>query len=227
MAKLVLSTEGSIVDQRFLDDARLTVGRGADNAIVVDDAAVDDLQFAIVVVGNDHILEHLAQGAGTVVNGKPVRRRILQHGDVVELGVYHLRYVDAKTSSAFDLERTMLIAGLPPPMAAVAGDAAERTDSDAPPARVSTVHFPRGRVRWSDDTGGERTQELDRVVATFGVPGVQLAVVTRRPHGYFLTHVEGRVSARVNGRSIGTQPLGLRHGDVIEVGDDKLHFEIF
>lgn len=226
MAKLVLSTEGSIVDQRFLDDARLTVGRRAGNAIVVDDTAVADLQFTIVVVGNDHILEHASDGAGTAVNGKPVLRRILRHGDVIELGAFHLRYIDTKASSAFDLERTMLIAGLPPPVAAVVGIAAERADSDAPQARASVVNFPRGRVRWLGDARGERTQTLNRVVATFGEPGVALAVVTRRPHGYFLTHVEGRDRARVNGVSIGVQPQALRHGDVIEVGDDKLSFEL-
>ena len=48
-----------------------------------------------------------------------------------------------------------------------------------------------------DDSGG--TIELDRVVATFGRPGRRVAVITRRPQGYFLWHVEGRRRLRVNG----------------------------
>jgi len=68
------------------------------------------------------------------------------------------------------------------------------------------------------------TVELDRVVATFGKAGRQLAVVTRRPQGYFITHVEGRRYPRVNRQSIGTEPHPLRNGDVIDVADESLEF---
>ena len=68
------------------------------------------------------------------------------------------------------------------------------------------------------------TIELDRVVATFGRPGDQLAVIARRPHGYFITHVEGRRLPRVNRRSVGKNARALHHGDVIEVADQKLEF---
>ena len=73
--------------------------------------------------------------------------------------------------------------------------------------------------------GGSRvgeTIELDRVVATFGRPG-ELAVIARRPHGYFITRVEGRLP-RVNRRSIGKDARALNPGDVIEVADQKLEF---
>jgi uncharacterized Fe-S cluster-containing protein len=66
------------------------------------------------------------------------------------------------------------------------------------------------------------TIDLDRVIATFGTPGDHLAVITRRPHGFFIAHVEGRRHALVNGRPIGAQPRSLKDRDVIEVGDAKL-----
>jgi hypothetical protein len=93
-----------------------------------------------------------------------------------------------------------------------------------PTARPATIRFPSGRVRVL--TGGRPgdTITLDRVVATFGSPGKQTAVVTRRPHGYFITHVEGRRYPRVNRRSIGKEARVLHHGDVIEVADEKLEF---
>ena len=86
MAKLVLSTGGTIVDQRFLDDERVTIGRDATNTVVVDDPAVAGAHAAITVIGNDYILEDLGSAAGTNVNGVPAQRRVLQHGDVIELG---------------------------------------------------------------------------------------------------------------------------------------------
>ena len=33
--------------------------------------------------------------------------------------------------------------------------------------------------------------ELTKPLTTLGKPGVQVAVITRRPQGYFITHVEG------------------------------------
>jgi hypothetical protein len=65
---------------------------------------------------------------------------------------------------------------------------------------------------------------LDRVIALFGQPGEQLAVITRRPHGYFIAHVEGRRRARVNGHAIGSEARALRHGDRFEVGGEALDF---
>ena len=54
--------------------------------------------------------------------------------------------------------------------------------------------------------------------------GDQLAVVTRRPHGYFITHVEGLRFPRVNHQSIGRESRMLNSGDVFEVADEKLEF---
>jgi hypothetical protein len=34
--------------------------------------------------------------------------------------------------------------------------------------------------------------ELTKTLTTLGKPGMQVAVIARRPHGYFITHVEGQ-----------------------------------
>jgi hypothetical protein len=228
MAKLVLSTGGTIVHQCFLEQARITVGREAGNTIVVDDPAVSRAHAAITAVGNDYILEDLHSVNGTLVNGARVQRRILQHGDVVALGAFHLRYVDSKASSDIDLERTMLIVALVPPQGASRADAppADPDELHVPSARTPRAHFPDGYMTWVKGPHAGKVRELDRVVATFGAPGEGVAVVTRRPRGYFVTHVEGRVHPRVNGESIGTETRELREGDVLEAGRDKLQFHL-
>ncbi|MEJ1959065.1 MAG: hypothetical protein WDM70_06070 [Nitrosomonadales bacterium] len=45
-------------------------------------------------------------------------------------------------------------------------------------------------------SGQNAGRELDLVknLTTLGKPGVQVAVLTRRPHGYFITHVEVQVT---------------------------------
>lgn len=223
MAKLVLSSGGSVVFQCFVDNARLTVGRAPTNQIVIDDPAVSREHAAIVPVGNDHILEDLASANGTFVNGMRVPRRILQHGDVIAFGAYGLRYLNPKTTAEFDLDRTMLIPGLADPREDFG---APEHSFPVPRTRVSRTNFPKGHVHVTSGSRAGQTIDLDRVVATFGTPGHQLAVLTRRPHGYFLTHVEGRRTPRVNGQPLGKEARLLNHGDVIEVADERLEFAL-
>jgi pSer/pThr/pTyr-binding forkhead associated (FHA) protein len=225
MAKLVLSSGGTIVHQCFIDRERLNVGRESDNQVVIDDPDVSARHAAIIPVGNDHILQDLQSVGGTLVNGTRVSRHILQHGDVIQLGAFYLRYLNPRASAEMDLERTMLIAGLRAGVDATRqGSASPPEEAGVPSSRHATLRFPKGRVR---TMAGKRTGDiiaLDRVVATFGARGHQLAVITRRPHGYFITHVEGRRRPRVNGQSIGDDAHALHHGDIIDVADEKLEF---
>ena len=225
MAKLVLSKGGSVLHQCFLDKDRIGVGRDAHNHVVVDDPAVAGEHAAITTIGNDHILQDLRTASGTVVNGNRVDRHILQHGDVIELGSFYLRYLNPRVSSAIDLERTMLIAGL----YGAADDAGHESGPPAAEARVPSaqpgrVRFGKGRVKILAGKRAGSIVELDRVVATLGKRGDRLAVLTRRPHGYFITHVEGRRYPRVNGQSVGKEARMLQSGDIIEVANEKLEF---
>jgi len=53
---------------------------------------------------------------------------------------------------------------------------------------------------------------------------VQVAVLTRRPQGYFITHVEGAARPTVNGAQIGPAPHALKDHDVIELAGVKMEF---
>ena len=223
MAKLVLSAGGSVVFQCFVDKGRLSVGRDPTNQIVIDDPSVSREHAAIVAVGNDHILEDLASANGTFVNGKRRSRRILQHGDVVAFGAFNLRYLNPKTAAEVELDRTMLIEGI---AEAQAGLPADGEALPVPRTRATRIKFPNGRVHMVTGPRAGTTIELDRVVARFGKPGHRSAVLVRRPHGYFLAHVEGRRAARVNGQPAGREARRVNDGDVIEVADEKFQFAV-
>lgn len=223
MAKLVLSTSGTIVHQCFLDQERVSIGREASNHVAIDDSTVSREHAAIFQVGNDHVLSDLHSEHGTFVNGTRVERHILQHGDIVEFGPFNLRYLNPRASAESEMDRTMLITGLRENTGS--GESAPPdAGSPVPNARSSRTHFPKGRVKIRGGARDGSIIELDRVVATFGKPGKQLAVVTRRPHGFFITHVEGRRYPRVNRKAIGGNAHLLRSGDVIEVADEHLTF---
>lgn len=75
-------------------------------------------------------------------------------------------------------------------------------------------------------TGPNAGKELELVknLTTLGKPGVQVAVLTRRPHGYFITHVEGASHPMVNGTALGDHPHQLTDHDVIELAGVKMEF---
>ena len=56
-----------------------------------------------------------------------------------------------------------------------------------------------------------------------GKPGVQVAVIAKRPQGYFITHVEGATFPVVNGKQLDAQAHGLNDHDVIELAG-KMEF---
>ena len=224
MAKLVLSSDGAILFQCFIDKERLSVGKASHNQVVINDPAVSEQHAVVIPVGNDHILQSLQSVNGTLVNGSRVVRHILQHGDVMQFGAFYLRYLNPKAEDS-DLDRTMLIAGLQRRVDTARLESGPPSKQvRVPTARPANIRFPKGRVRLLAGSRAGEVITLDQVVATFGRTGKELAVVTRRPHGYFITHVEGRHSARVNRQSIGKEARLLQHGDVIEVADEKMEF---
>jgi predicted component of type VI protein secretion system len=65
---------------------------------------------------------------------------------------------------------------------------------------------------------------LTKPLTTVGKPGVQVAVIAKRPHGYFITHVEGGTFPMVNGKSLDAQAHPLGDHDIIELAGVKMEF---
>lgn len=228
MAKLVVSRDGAVVGHYFLDKDRFTIGRKAGNDIQLDEQGVSKEHAAILTVGNDQVLEDSGSTNGTLLNGAKVERHILQNNDVLEIGGFQLKYVSQRASRDMDFDKTLIIAPQPE-FHGVPGERAEeqagsRLATALSAARSVKATFPLGGVKGVKGPHAGREVALNRALKTFGRPGERVAVITRRPHGYYVTHVEGKKYPRVNGKSIGTQPHPLQEGDLIELGDDKLIF---
>lgn len=69
-----------------------------------------------------------------------------------------------------------------------------------------------------------RTLDLTKNLTTIGKPGLQVAVITKRPNGYFITHVEGATYPTLNGISLGGQAHPLGDHDLIEIAGVKMEF---
>jgi len=49
-----------------------------------------------------------------------------------------------------------------------------------------------GNVQVLSGPGTGEQLVLNKALTTLGKPAVGVAVITRRPHGYFITHVQGQ-----------------------------------
>ena len=113
--------------------------------------------------------------------------------------------------------------------AAQAAGTAEKPAAVAPsppPAAPPRPAQPLGAIQIISGGSAGKELELTKPLTTLGKPGVQVAVLTRRPQGYFITHVEGAVQPNVNGQSIGTAPHALKDHDLIELAGVKMEFFI-
>jgi len=83
---------------------------------------------------------------------------------------------------------------------------------------------PLGAIQLLSGGNAGKELELTKPLTTLGKPGVQVAVLTRRPQGYFITHVEGASRPTINGQQIGAAPHALKDHDVIELAGIKMEF---
>ena len=83
---------------------------------------------------------------------------------------------------------------------------------------------PLGAIQILSGSNAGKELELTKPLTTLGKPGTQVAVLTRRPQGYFITHVEGAQHPTVNGQSIGSAPHALKDHDVVEIAGVKMEF---
>src|SRR5450830_277081 len=233
MAKLIFSLDGAFLGEFPLDKDKITVGRRATNDIHIDNLAVSGEHATIVTIGNDSFLEDLGSTNGTLVNGKTIKKHVLQHADVIEFGKYQLKYINELAiptgiGGSDDFEKTMIIR---PMKAAALQDAAKPiAPTPAPAAPIPPIAAPAaepaivGRVQVLNGPSQGKELVLNKALTTLGKPGVQVAVITKRPQGYFITHVEGAAHPVVNGQSVGAQAHSLNDHDVIEIAGVKMEF---
>ncbi|MES2280323.1 MAG: FHA domain-containing protein [Pseudomonadota bacterium] len=215
MPKMIVSIDGVVIKEVQLTKDRTSLGRRPYNDIVIDNLAVSGEHAVLQMSGNEVYLEDLNSTNGTYVNGKAVKKQLLQNSDTVEIGKYKIKYVNEAASAGF--EKTMVIkagsAGLVPPGSASAAPAAA-----VPGANLSAA------IKVMSGAAAGREVALVKVVTTIGKPGVAVAAITKRPHGFVVAHVEGADKPSLNGAPIGAEPVTLKNGDVLELAGTQMQF---
>jgi len=194
-------------------------------------------------VGSDVLIEDLNSTNGTYINGKAVKKQLLQHNDTVEIGKYKIKFLAEEGS---DYEKTMI-------MRPGSGGFSNMGSAPAPSAPVPASHSAMGpatapgglfnstgtsglsgfgglppqapaSIKVLNGAAAGREVALSKVVTTVGKPGVQVASLTKRPGGYVFAHVEGASRPTVNGAPVAGEPVHLKSGDVIELAGTQMQF---
>jgi pSer/pThr/pTyr-binding forkhead associated (FHA) protein len=243
MAKLVLSLNGVVQGEYELNKERLTIGRKPDNDIPIDNLAVSGKHALIISILDDSFLEDLGSTNGSYVNGKLVKKHALKDGDIISIGKHELKYINEHATADDDeFEKTMIIKPGTASAAVAAARAAEQAGAaplDRAPAQAggsqttpampaSASGMPLGRLTVLNGPIAGKELELTKALITLGKPGTQVAVISRRPQGYFLTHIEsdgdGKRYPMVNGEAIGPRAYQLKDSDLIELAGIKMEF---
>ena len=144
----------------------LTMGRVAGCDIVIDDTKASRRHARILVQGGVVEIEDLGSSNGTLLNGKPVQRRIVRDGDQIQIGATTIVYVEraaspAAKAAADDVDLFGEDEGAP----SASQPAADEDDLDvsAPPAPQPPIPSrpaapPRATVEFADEVVEVRKQ---------------------------------------------------------------------
>ena len=221
LPRLVLSLDGVVLREVNLTKDRTTIGRRSHNDLVIDNLAVSGEHAVMIMSGHDVYLEDLGSTNGTTVNGQPIKKHLLQHADTVEIGKYRIRFMtnggegggDVDIDTSQPLRREFYGPGPSTIQIRPAGASLE----DAHQHGTALVKILSG-------ANAGRELALVKALTTIGRPGHQVAVITRRPTGYFIAHVEGEVFPMVNGQNLGSAAHPLKDKDIIELAGVKMEF---
>ena len=217
MPKLIVSIDGVVIKEVTLAKERTTLGRRPYNDIVVDNLAISGEHAVLHMIGGDVYLEDLNSTNGTYVNGRAIKKQALEQNDIIEVGKYKVRFVaGAVTAEAASSIR------VPVPPA---------SSGPIPLSTAPTVQAPLGGgtagtavIRVLTGSGAGRELSLQKVVTTIGKPGVAVAAVTRRLHGYVVAPIDGGTA--LNGEPLGSEAVALQDGDVLELGGTRMQFVV-
>src|SRR5690349_19703073 len=161
MPKMIVSIDGVVIKEVQLTKDRTSLGRRPYNDIVIDNLAVSGEHAVLQMTGNEVYLEDLNSTNGTYINGKAVKKQLLQNNDTVEIGKYKIKYINEVPGATFDKTVIMKPGMVPPPVARPEGAGAA-----APAAAAAELNGVNGAIKVLSGAAAGREVPLVKVVTT-------------------------------------------------------------
>jgi general secretion pathway protein A len=96
LGRILVGVNGQTIAERELSPGRFIMGRTPDNDLQIDSKFISRHHAQIITSLHTSVLEDLNSTNGVYVRGKRVRRRMLNDGDVVQIGQHEIMYFDER-----------------------------------------------------------------------------------------------------------------------------------
>jgi hypothetical protein len=201
MPQLIASVKGVEVKHVFLHKDRTTLGRKPGNDIVLDTMVVSGSHCAFDLVGvADVFVQDLGSTNGTYVNDRMVKERTRLHdGDVIAIGPYRIKYLQASEEPS--------------------GFGGTQMFSVDPPQLQASFAVLNG-------TSAGLEMPVVKAVTTFGKPNICVVSVAHRRGGFFVTHLGGPTAPLLNGTPVGPDAVQLTDSDILELAGTRMRFQL-
>lgn len=200
MAKVIVTFNGLVQQEQAINKSRITIGRRPSNDLVIDHLTVSGQHAAIDTSSSGSFILDLGSTNGTMVNGQPVKKHLLQNDDVIEIGKYKLR---------FQLENEI---------------AKPAQASASTSVKTESLAGASAKVKVLSGSNAGKELVLSKPLTTIGRPGVQVVVLTRQGDDYFIACIEGEKKPMINGEVFDDKPRKLKHHDQLDLSGTKMVF---
>ncbi|RDI11641.1 FHA domain-containing protein [Comamonas sp. AG1104] len=237
MPTLVISIDGAVIKEVQLTKERTTLGRRPYNDIVIENLAVSGEHAVLTISGGKVSIEDLRSTNGTYVNGRAIQKQGLLNGDLLDIGRYKIRFLDTVIADT----NTPAAQGGKKALAHISEEADSGYAKLASPSgfgeissfsstiQGSLAALPERHavIRMLTGSLAGREIPLFKVVTTLGKPGVAIASITQKPHGFVLTQLEGASEdLKLNGQVVGPLSVPLLNGDTVDLAGSTMRFVV-
>ena len=211
MDRIVIVSDGEEKAEFPLEKRTCSLGRDSESDIPLKDPLVSRDHARLTRIYDDYYLEDLESTNGTLLNDQVVTKHILKHGDRLRIGSFHLRFYSRKEASDRPTEGDTAAARSPGSNGKSAENQVIRRKLTPKTARIRFFRGP-NKGQW---------EKIERSLYTIGQPGGEVAVIARRPQGFYLLHIGGDQYPKINSEAINTtKGIQLQEGDTLEVGEN-------
>src|SRR5262249_34847557 len=98
LGRILVGFNGQTIAERELKPGRFIIGRTPDNDLQIDSKFISRHHAQIITSLHSSVIEDLNSTNGIYLRSKRVRRRVLNDGDVIQIGQHEIMYFDERAT---------------------------------------------------------------------------------------------------------------------------------
>ena len=225
MPEIIVKFDDKVIERVVSEKKRITIGRTADNDIVLDNLGVSRRHAQIEFNPDSAVIMDNESLNGTFVNNRKISEEILQDNDQITIGKFNLIYhkEEEKGSGLSDMDGTMILQTKKQKELLERDRKEKELVSKAGCSVLLGLENTDVDKVWleKDAVTLGKSKFADVKVKGFFLSKMQ-AKITKQKDSFFLVNLGKRKKARVNGAPILRQRL--RNDDLIKVGRSIFRF---